>query len=373
MYILAVPKPERKLKVEKVMVPQGLEMVEVEEAMAGDIVGLAGIPDMAIGDTITDPSDTASIGTLTIGEPTLHITIGPNTSPLSGLEADYSTSRQLHERITKELESDLSLKMEVLQNGKMKVSGRGELHLSILLETLRREGFELEVGKPEVILNEVDGKKLEPVEEVNIIIPNEFVGVISQELGKRYADLQKINPISAEETEFIYRIPTRAILGLKSILMTQTKGTIIFSSQLLGYEPVGKILPKLRKGALISSQNGDVLAYGLSAAQERGVTFIGPTQKVYEGMIVGLNAKEDDIRVNVCKGKKLTNMRSKSSDGIIHLTPPTILSIEQALDFLEADELLEITPLSLRLRKKYLTEIDEKRSRRSESQFALSA
>lgn len=371
--VVTASNPDKNLKVEKVMVPQGLKMVEVEEAVAGDIAGIAGIPNIAIGDTITDPSDPTSLGTLSIGEPTMHITIGPNTSPLSGTEAKFSTSRQLNERLAKELESDLSLRMEVFQNGKMKVSGRGELHLAILLETLRREGYEMEVGKPEVIIKEVDSKKLEPVEEVNIIVPNEFVGVISQELGKRYAYLQKMDPVNTEETQFIYKAPTRATLGLKSLLLTQTKGTIIYSSQLSGYEPVGKILPKLRKGVLISSQTGDVLAYGLSGAQERGITFVNPTQKVYEGMIVGLNAKDDDIRVNVCKGKKLTNMRSKSSDGIIQLTPPTILSIEQSLDFLEVDELLEITPISLRLRKKHLTELDKKRSKKLEKQFSAAS
>ncbi|MBN1169154.1 translational GTPase TypA [Candidatus Woesebacteria bacterium] len=370
--IVTASNPDKKFKAEKIMVPQGLEMTEVDEAVAGDIAGIAGIPNITIGDTITDPSEPSSLGTLSIGEPTLHITIGPNTSPLSGQEAQYSTSRQLQQRLERELESDLSLRMEVLQSGKMKVSGRGELHLAILLETLRREGYEMEVGKPEVIIKQVDGKKLEPVEEINIIVPNDHIGVISQELGKRYANLQKMNPINAEETEFIYQVPTRAILGLKSLLLTQTKGTVLFSSQLSGYEPIGKSLPKLRKGVLISSQTGEVLAYGLSGAQKRGITFVNPTQKVYEGMIVGLNAKDDDIRVNVCKGKQLTNMRSKSSDGIIQLTPPTILSIEQSLDFLEADELLEITPQSLRLRKKYLTEIESKRNKRLESRIAQS-
>jgi GTP-binding protein len=371
--IVTASNPKKEFKAEKIMVPQGLSMVEIDEAVAGDVAAIAGITDITIGETITDPSDTSSLGDLSISEPTMHITIGSNTSPLSGLEAEFSTSRQLFEYLTKELESNLSLKMEVLSSGKLKVSGRGELHLAILLETLRREGFELEVGKPEVILKIVEGRKLEPVEEVSIIVPNEFVGVISQELGKRYANLHKIEPINARETEFIYHIPTRATLGLKSLLLTQTKGTIIYSSQIIGHEPVGKALPKLRKGVLMSSQSGEVLTYGLSGAQKRGITFVSPNEKVYEGMIVGLNAKDDDISVNVCKGKKLTNMRSTSSDGIIHLTPPTILGIEQALDFLEADELLEITPLSLRLRKKHLTKIDKKKSKRLESQFMISS
>lgn len=349
-------------KVEKLFVYQGLEKVEVEEAPSGEIICFSGIDKVSIGDTISDPSDLESLPGVSVGEPTLHITIGPNTSPFAGREGKYTTSRQLEERLNKELESNLSLRLEKLGNGKFIVSGRGELHLSILLETLRREGYEMEVGKPEVIVKEIDGISKEPVEEVSIIAPNEFVGVVSEEMGKRYALLIKMQPINEYETEFLYKAPTRVLIGLRSVLLTATKGTAVYSSTFLGYEALGKTLPKLRKGVLIADRSGEALAYGLQNAQERGITFIDPGTQVYEGMIVGSNAKDEDIIINVTKGKKLTNMRSKSSDGIIQLTPATKFSLEQCLDFLENDELLEITPLSLRLRKKYLTEIERKRN-----------
>jgi GTP-binding protein len=349
--------------IEKLMSGKGLIQVEVPQIPAGDIAYIAGVKDIQIGMTLTDPKDNESLPTFSVGEPTLHMTIGPNTSPFSGREGKFSTSRQIWERLQKELEKNLSLRAEDLNNGKFKISGRGELHLAILLETMRREGYEMEVGKPEVITKTIDGVVVEPVEEVDVIVPNEYVGVINQEFGKRFASMQKMESLNESETEFIYKMPTRAIIGLRSLLLTATKGTVIFSSILLGYEPKGRIFPKLRKGVLIASNSGEVLAYGLQNAQGRGITFVEPTEKVYEGMVVGLNSKEEDIPVNVCKGKKLTNMRSKASDGVIQLTPSLHLSLEQSLDFLENDELLEITPEHLRLRKKMLTELDRKRTK----------
>lgn len=371
--VILASSPDKTWKVEKLMTANGLGRVDALEAKAGDIVAISGITKVQIGQTISDPSDLTSLPALSISEPTLHMTLAPNTSPFSGREGKFSTSRQIQERLEKELENNLSLKVENLNNGKFEISGKGELHLAILLETLRREGYEMEVGKPEVIIKTVDGEKVEPVEEVDIIVPKEFVGAITQELGKRLGSLQKMEHINDSEIEFIYLLPTRAIIGLRSLLLTQTKGTVIFSSQVSGYEPLGKSLPKLRRGVLISATNGDVLAYGLENAQGRGITFIEPGTPVYEGMIVGLNAKEDDIAINVCKGKKLTNMRSKSSDGIIQLAPPVILSLEQSLDFLENDELLEITPISTRLRKKNLTELERKRQRHSHQEFAYAS
>ena len=371
--VIMTSSPDKIWKVEKLMTSKGLGRDEVAEADAGDIVAIVGIGDAQIGHTISDPADHESLESLSISEPTLHMTLGPNTSPISGREGKFTTSRQIGERLKKELESNLSLRVEDLGNGKYKISGKGELHLSILLETLRREGYEMEVGKPEVITKVVDGARVEPVEEVDIIVPNECVGVINQELGKRLGKLERMEAINEGETEFVYKIPTRSIIGLRSLLMTQTKGTVIFSSQVFGYEPIGKLLPKLRRGALISGTTGDVLAYGLENAQGRGMTFVEPGQKVYEGMIIGLNAKDEDVSVNVCKGKKLTNMRSKSSDGIIQLAPAVVLSLEQSLDFLENDELLEVTPTSLRLRKKNLTELERRRARHntnSEYSFA---
>jgi len=363
MKAIVTDNPEKIWTVDKVFVYAGLGKIEIDKASSGEIVAISGIGDAMIGHTISDPSDKETLPSVSVSEPTLSMTMGPNTSPLAGREGKFTTARQIEERIEKELESNLSLRREKQDNGKLLISGRGELHLSILLETMRREGFEMEVSKPEVVIKEVDGEKLEPVEEITITVPTEHVGAVSEELGKRYATLVQMQPINETEMEFIYTAPTRALLGLRSLLTTLTKGTIVYNSVSCGFTKRGKDIPKLRRGVLISSQSGESLAYGLENAQGRGVLFVGPGVSVYEGMIVGVNAKSDDIQVNVCKGKKLTNMRSKSSDGVIHLTPATILSLEQSLDFLEGDELLEITPKSLRLRKKHLTELERKRAR----------
>jgi len=356
--------PNKIFKAEKIFVFQGLNKIAAEQVCSGDIVTIAGISESKIGDTISEPGDTEILPAIEIGEPTLHLTLGTNVSPFSGREGKFVTVRQLEERLNKELEKNLSLKVVKRDDGKFKISGRGGLHLAVFLENLRREGYEMEVEKPEVIVKKIDGVLNEPIEELNIIVLKEYQGVINQEMGKRFATLIKTEPINEKEVEFVYRAPTRAIIGLRSILLMATKGTVIFSSQVVDYQPVGKPIPRMRGGVLIASQSGLALSYGLRAAQERGVTFISPGTKVYEGMIIGKNAKEDDIIINVCKGKQLTNMRSKSSDGVIQLTPPTIFSLEQCLDFIEKDELLEITPKSLRLRKKFLTELDRRRSER---------
>jgi len=356
--------PNKAFKAEKIFVFQGLNKIVAEKVCSGDIVTIAGVSESKIGDTISEPGDTQILSAVEIGEPTLHLTLGTNVSPFSGKEGKFVTIRQLEERLNKELEKNLSLKVVKRTDGKFQISGRGELHLAVFLENLRREGYEMEVEKPEVIFKKIDGVVNEPVEELNIIVLKEYQGIINQEMGKRLAVLVKTEPINEKEIEFIYRVPTRAIIGLRSILLTATKGTVIFSSQVVDYQPVGKSIPRMRGGVLIASQSGESLSYGLNAAQERGITFIGPGEKVYEGMIIGKNAKDDDLVINVCKGKQLSNMRSKSSDGVIQLTPPTVFSLEQCLDFIEKDELLEITPKSLRLRKKFLTELDRKRSKR---------
>ncbi len=361
MKVIVTKNPNIVSKVEKLFIYEGLGSLEIESAESGEIVSFAGVADVTIGDTVSDPFDKETLPAAAISEPTLHMTMGPNTSPFSGREGKFTTSRQIEERLNKELESNLSLRVEKLGNGKFVLSGRGELHLSILLETMRREGYEMEVGKPEVIIKDIDGVKSEPVEEVSIVVPNEFVGAITEEFGRRYAKMIHMGPLTDTETEFIYHAPTRVLLGLRTYLLTQTKGTVIYNSVINGYEPLGKPLPKLRRGALLADQAGEALGYGLQNVQGRGVTFIDPGTPVYEGMIIGMNAKDEDIAMNVCKGKKLTNMRSKSSDGVLQLTPSIKYSLEQSLDFLESDELLEITPLNLRLRKKYLTEIDRKR------------
>lgn len=365
--VTLIQKANSVFTVERVFVYKGLAKTETDEAFSGDIVGLAGIDGAKIGDTIGQLGQTEPLPTMQISQPAMHITIGPNTSPFAGREGKFSTSRQLEDRLNREIEKNLSLKVSKREDGKFEVAGRGELHFSVFLEELRRDGYELEVEKPKVIVKEIDGVKSEPVEEVDILVPNEHTGVINQELGKRYATLVDTSPINDREVEFIYRMPTRALIGLRSYLVTQTKGSIVFNSQVIGYEPIGRPIKKLRSGVLIASEGGDTLAYGLHAAQERGVTFIEPGVKVYEGMIIGKNAKDEDIAINVCKGKKLTNMRSKSSDGIIQLSPPEEISLERGLDFIESDELMEVTPKSIRLRKKALTELDRKRSRRKDA------
>lgn len=364
MKVCLTDNPSKVYTVEKLKNYEGLNLVDVEEARCGDIIALSGVTEVKIGQTIADQSDPVTIPSAEIAEPTINLKLGPNTSPLAGREGKFFTSRQIEDRLNKELESNLSLRLKKTDDGKFIVSGRGELHLAVLLETLRREGFELEVGKPEVIIKEIDNVKCEPVEEVSIIVPADHMGVISEEFGKRYSKLIKMDHLNDTEVEFIYHAPTRVLIGLRNMLLTLTKGTVVYNSMFLGYEPLGKEIAKLRRGVLIASEAGDALGYGLANAQERGIVFIEPAEKVYEGMIIGLNSKEDDISVNVCKGKKLTNMRSKSSDGVLQLTPATKLSLEQSLDFLETDELLEITPENLRLRKKYLTELERKRHKK---------
>ena len=351
--------------VEKLFVADGLGRKEMDEVFSGDIVALSGVKDAKIGDTIAQVGQTEGLPAAEISQPTLHITIQPNKSPFSGQEGEFSTANQLEERLNREIETNLSLQVKKIGNGKFEVAGKGELHLTVFLEDLRRDGYELEVEKPEVIIKEVDGVKMEPVEELDIIIPNDYTGIINQELGKRYAVLVNAAPISEKETEFIYRLPTRALIGLKSLLVTQTKGTIIFSSQVVDYQPLGKPIKKLRPGALVAAQSGKAVSYGLNIAQGRGSTFIGPGTQVYQGMIIGKNTKENDIEVNVCRGKKLTNMRSKSSDEPIQLVPPIPVTLEMGLGFIDHDELMEITPKSVRLRKKAVSKQEKRRFRQN--------
>ena len=365
MKVLNLSLPGKYWTAEKIMVNAGIKKIEKEEVACGDIVSIFGIEKAKIGDTISDPSNLTPLEGITISEPTLSITIGPNTSPFAGREGKFVTVTAIEDRLMRELDHNLSLKMKKLENGRFSVSGRGELHLSILLETMRREGYEMEIGKPEVITKDINGEKMEPVEEVSVIVSKTYVGIINEEFGKRYAKFIAMQPINQEEVEFLYQMPTRSLIGLRSYLLTATKGNIVITSASIGYEKLSQSLPKLRRGALIASESGVSLAYGLENAQGRGITFIDPGTKVYEGMIIGVNAKEEDIAINICKGKKLTNMRSKASDGVIQLTPPTKFSLEQSMNFLENDELLEITPMSLRLRKKQLTDLERRRVSRT--------
>jgi GTP-binding protein len=349
-------------KVAKIFTSKGLGRVEEDTVGPGEIVQIVGIDDVMIGETLADPGTPEALPVMEIEAPTLKVSLGPNTSPFTGTEGQFSTSRQIGARLQQELETNVALQVEDLGTTFM-VSGRGELHLSILIETLRREGFELEVGKPEVVTKEENGKTLEPVEDLVIEVPEEHTGAVTTALGRRKAQLVEMQPTSKGVTRFTYRLPTRALLGLRSALLTATKGTVVMNSLLAGYEPQGPPLEKIRNGALISAQTGTAVTYGLQVVEERGTAFIGPGTKVYEGMIIGLNRRSDDMEINACKEKKLTNVRASSTDMTTQLTPYTELSLEEALDFIEADELLEVTPESLRMRKRYLTELERRRNR----------
>ena len=354
----------RAAKIEKLFVYKGLGKEEVDEAIAGDIVAVTGVSEANIGDTIATGDNPEALPTIELEAPTLSIYIGPNTSPLKGREGEFTTSRQIAERLTRELETNIALKIEPDGLG-YKVSGRGELHLSVLIETMRREGYELEAGRPEVVYREIDGAKSEPIESLTIEVDPEFVGAVSQELGIRKAELKSQELTASGSTRFVYEISTAALIGLRNNLLTATKGTVIMSSIPSGYRAVeGRYKPE-RNGALIASEDGTSTAYALDGAQARGILYIPPQVPVYRGMIVGLSNKKDDLDINVCREKQLTNMRTHASDGAIQLTPYTQLSLEQCLDFLLDDELLEVTPKSLRLRKRQLDPTKRKRENRA--------
>ena len=351
-------------KIDQLFIYKGLGREEVTEAIAGDIVALTGLTEASIGDTIASGDNPEALPTIELEAPTLSIYIGPNTSPLKGREGEFTTSRQIAERLERELETNIALKIQPDGLG-YKVSGRGELHLSVLIETMRREGYELEAGRPEVVYKDIDGVKCEPIESLTIEVSPEYVGAVSQELGVRKADLKSQDLTSTGATRFVYEISTAALIGLRNNLLTATKGTVIMSSIPSGYRPLESKYKPERNGALIAFENGTSTAYALDAAQARGVLFIPPQVPVYQGMIVGLSNKKEDIDINICREKQLTNMRTHASDGAIQLTPYTQLSLEQCLDFLLDDELLEVTPKTLRLRKRQLDPTKRKRENRA--------
>ncbi|MBQ6460962.1 translational GTPase TypA [Candidatus Saccharibacteria bacterium] len=351
-------------KIDNLFTYKGLGKEEVQEAVAGDIVAITGVAEANIGDTIATGDSPEALPTIELEAPTLSIYIGPNTSPLKGREGEFTTSRQIAERLERELETNIALKIQPDGLG-YKVSGRGELHLSVLIETMRREGYELEAGRPEVVYREIDGKKCEPIESLTIEVAPEFVGAVSQELGIRKAELKSQEITSSGTTRFVYEISTAALIGLRNNLLTATKGTVIMSSISSGYRPVEERYRPERNGALVAFEDGVSTSYALDAAQARGILFIPPQVPVYQGMIVGLSNKKEDIDINICREKQLTNMRTHASDGAIQLTPYTQLSLEQCLDFLLDDELLEVTPKSLRLRKRQLDPIKRKRENRA--------
>ncbi len=348
-------------KADKIFSYRGLDREEVEVAGAGDIIAITGIDDARIGETIADKDNPEALPVIEIEAPTISMYMGPNTSPLKGREAKYNTSRQIGDRLKKELETNVALRVREEGIGFV-VSGRGELHLSVLIETMRREDFEFEVGRPQVVTIEEDGVTKEPIEELLIEVSPEFLGAVSQEIGARRATAIKQEQTSGGMTRATYLIPTRAMIGLRNILLTATKGTVIMNSLPHGYEPLGPKLQQLRNGALVAHEAGTTTAYALDAAAARGELFVGPGTEVYQGMVVGLYNRSGDLDINVCRGKQLTNMRSSSSDGTIQLTPFTDLSLEQSIDFIEDDELLEVTPKSLRLRKRHLDPNQRKRA-----------
>mgnify|MGYP000347070964 FL=1 len=351
-------------KIDKLFISRGLAKEEVDEAVAGDIVYVVGAAAAHIGETLADRDNPEALPVMDVEAPTISMYLGPNTSPMKGREGEFTTSRQIGDRLQRELETNVALRVREDGIGFI-ISGRGELHLSVLIEAMRREGYEFEVGRPKVVTINEDGVEKEPVEELLIEIGAEFVGVVSQELGKRKAELVKQEQTASGAARMTYLITTRALIGLRNTLLTDTKGTVIMYSLPHGYQPVSSALPRTRNGVLIAFEAGTTTPYALENAESRGELFVGPGVEVYAGMIVGLNNRMDDMEINVCKAKHLTNMRSKSSDGTVQLTPHTELSLEQSIDFIEDDELLEVTPKSLRLRKKYLDANERKRHNKS--------
>jgi len=353
-------------KAQKLYTYEGLNKVEVDQIKSGDIIAIAGIPELTIGQTITDPKNPVSLPKIYVEEPTIKVTIGPNTSPLSGREGKLGSSRQIKERLLKEKETNLGLRIEPDSEGaNFTVAGRGELHLSILIETMRREGFELQVSKPQVIYKKVHDVLCEPYEEVTITADKQYMGVITEEFGKRKGELLDMNTVG--NTVFLkYKISDNNLLGVRSVLMTNTRGTGLLSTYFLGYFPKGNKLGSIRNGALVAVKPGIAVTYGLVNAQDRGTLFVGTGTQIYEGMVVGLGNREMDVEINVCKEKKLTNNRSAGEGVSVPLIPHTVLTLEQSLDFINEDEYLEVTPTSIRIRKKILSLVHRRVTKRQE-------
>lgn len=346
----------RSFEIGEVFTYLGLKRLKVEKAGAGDIVAVTGIEDVNIGDTLASPDRLEALPRIQIGEPTVEMTFGVNTSPFAGREGDYCTTRQLRERLYRELETNLSLRVHDIDSpDTFLVKGRGELHLAILIETLRREGYEFEVSKPEAIKKMIDGRLMEPVEVLTIDTGEEYIGTVTEMLSRRQAQLTDMRSDGNGHTRMEFKIPTKGLIGFRSNFITATRGEGVMNTLFLGYEAYRGDIVSVRSGALVASEQGMAITYGLHNAQGRGITFIEPGTEVYEGMIVGMNTRSQDIPVNVCKEKKKTNIRSSTSDIAIKLTPPLRMSLEQAIDFINEDELIEVTPQNIRLRKKLLT------------------
>jgi GTP-binding protein len=346
----------KEYEVSEVFTYLGLKHIKVDSAEAGDIVAIAGVDVVNIGDTITDPEKPEALPRIEVGEPTVEMTFGVNTSPFRGREGQYCTSRHLRERLYRELDTNLSLRVQDASSpDTFIVKGRGELHLSILIETMRREGYEFEVSKPKAIIKEVNGKLMEPVEILTIDTKEEYIGVLTELLSKRQARIIEMNNDGHNNVRMVFHIPTKGLIGFRGAFLTSTRGESIMNTMFLDFEPVKGEIISTRAGVLVASEEGFAISYGINNAQARGVTFVEPGTHVYEGMIVGSTQRAQDIPVNICKEKKKTNVRSSVSDFTIKLSPPVKMSLEQSIDFINNDELVEITPESIRLRKKVLT------------------
>ena len=345
---------ETKAKVGKVYVYQGLKRVDVNEASMGEIVALTGLGDVSIGYTVADAENPEALPTINIDEPTLSMTFGVNTSPFAGREGQFVTSRHIRDRLFKEVETNVAMRVEETDSADVfKVSGRGELHLSILIEQMRREGYELQVGKPEVVYKTINGQKCEPMENLTVEVPQEYMGSVMEALGTRKAELSNMAELSGY-IRMDFFIPARGLIGFRSELLTSTKGNGIMNHIFHGYVPYKGDMSGRSHGSLVAFEQGETTGYGIFSLQDRGTMFISPGQQVYEGMIVGENARDIDMDINPCKKKNVTNMRTSASDEAIRLTPPRILSLEQALEYINDDELVEVTPENIRLRKAIL-------------------
>ena len=358
------PDKLEKVRISKLYEFDGLNKVDVSEAKIGSIVAISGIADIHIGDTICSPENPVAIPFQKISEPTISMNFIVNDSPLAGQEGKYVTSRHIRDRLFRELNTDVSLRVEETDSpDSLKVSGRGELHLSVLIENMRREGYEFAVSKPEVLYHTDErGRKLEPIEIAYVDVPEEFSGTIIQKLSERKGELQGMSTASDGTVRLEFSIPSRGLIGFRNEFLTSTKGTGILNTMFDGYAPYKGDFPYRKQGSLIAFEAGETVTYGLFSAQERGTLFVGPGEKVYSGMVIGQNGKAEDIELNVCKTKHLTNTRSSSADDALKLVPPKVLSLEQAIEFIDQDELLEVTPKSLRIRKRILDSRDRKRA-----------
>ncbi len=353
-------------RINQVLGFQGLERVPVEEAEAGDIIIISGLEDIGIGVTICDKDNPVGLPMLMVDEPTLNMDFMVNTSPLAGTEGKFVTSRQIRDRLTKELLTNVALRVEDTEDADIfRVSGRGELHLTILLENMRREGFEMAVGKPRVVVKEINGEKCEPYENLTIDLEDGHQGAIMEEIGRRRGELTNMESDGLGRTRLEYHIPARGLIGFQSDFMTMTRGTGLMSHVFDDYGPVKADLPGRHNGVLISAENGEAVAYALWKLEDRGRMFVSPGDKLYEGMVIGIHSRDNDLNVNPIKGKQLTNVRASGTDEAVRLTTPIQLTLESAVEFIDDDELVELTPKSIRIRKRYLKEQDRKRAMRA--------